>query len=150
MSLALTTITGNIAAISVTGVVMCDIDDIPTTADLERSPHFYPEPNGFVQTLSVERDSFGSPTTARKTVRYTLLYSFAYAPAGAGRNLAEQYAGAADKAYEVLDALIANDNLTGAIDMVPAVSGGFGALQSPDGSMFIGCHISIDIVEFVN
>ena len=41
MSLALTTITSSIKAISVTGVVMCDIDGIPTTADLERSPHFY-------------------------------------------------------------------------------------------------------------
>ena len=33
MSLALTTITSSIKAISVTGVVMCDIDGIPTGKD---------------------------------------------------------------------------------------------------------------------
>lgn len=150
MALAITTVTNSIAALSVAGVRICDLDEIPTTADLDRTPTLYPEPVGFVQSLVVERDSTCVAALAKKHATYVLRYTFAYQRAGQARDLATQYAGVADKAADVLDAIIANDALTGAIDVTPAIVGGFGVVFAPDGSAYIGCIINLTVMEFIN
>lgn len=150
MALAVLTVTNSIAALSVSGVRICDVDEIPTTADLDRGPTLYPEPVGFVQSLIVERDSTCVASLAKKHATYVLRYTFAYHRDGMTRDLPTLYAGAVDKAADVLDALIANDTITGAINITPSISGGFGPVASPDGNLFIGCIINIEVLEFIN
>ena len=150
MALTLETVTNSIAALVVTGVKMCDIDEIPSPADMDRTPHFYPEPGGFVNSLTVTRDSFGAPSCADKHVTYTLRYVFAYQPSGSERALKDQYPLMVGLALDILDALIANDDLTGAIDMTPSGAGGWGLVMAPDGRYFCGCIINLTVMEFIN
>lgn len=150
MSLSIETVTNSIASLSVSGLKICDLDEIPSSADLQRSPMLYPSPNQFIAMLGVERDSFGSPAMARKTVEYTLRYVFTYAPIGTERSLKSAYPGMVSMALDILDAIIANDDLTGAIDITPSITGGFGAIRAPDDVMYYGCMIDLRVVEYVN
>ena len=150
MSLSLVTVADSISKVSVSGVRICDLDEIPTAADLARTPTLFPEPVGFVQGLQVERDSYGTGTNAKKHTTYQLRYTFAYQPAGNERGLSAQYPTMVDLAADILDAFIADDDLTGVIDIVPAIIGGFGVVFGPDGTTYIGCTFEFTCFEFIN
>lgn len=148
MALAVVTIANSIAALSVSGVTLKDLDEIPQAVLPRDCPMIYPKPDGFLSGLVIEIDSFGS-TSAKKTVRYNLSYMFLYCPVGTGRGLFDVYAGMVAKALAFLDALIANDALTGAIDIQPAGVLQFGPVPDPAGNLFHGCQVDLAVQEFI-
>lgn len=150
MALSFITITNSIAALSVSGVTIKDIDEIPE-AVLERDcPILYPEPAGFITDFIMVRDSFGPGTSAKITVSYNMTYTFLYSAVGSGRGLFDVYDDMVTKMGLILDAIIANDNLTGAIDFTPDEAFNFGPTADPAGSVFHGAQLVFGIVEFVN
>jgi len=147
MAIALTTITNSIAALSISGVTILDIDQIPAEGTRAGLPVLYPEPGGFITNFVMVRDSFGGGSSAKMTLEYDLTYTFLHTVMGSDRAMAP-YDDMVDKAMEILDAIIALDELTGVIDIVPNSPLEFGKAADPSGNMFFGCKFVFHIKEF--
>ena len=151
MAIALRSIVTNIAAISVTGLTIYDLDDLKDALDVSACPVLYPDPVNFVTNLRVEMNSFEITGGAKKTIYYTLTYIFAYAPAGSGRGLFDKYPGMVDLAADILDALqAARTTISGSLLFDINTIAGFGPVADPAGNIFHGCQFLLDCQEFIN
>jgi len=150
MALAFATITDSIAGISVSGVTIKDIDEIPESVLVRDCPIMYPEPDGFISGLTYTRDSTGPGSTALATVTYNMTYAFLYTPVGAGRGLFDIYDDMLTKVGLIIDAIIISDGITGVVDLTIGDAIQFGAVPDPAGNMFIGTRLIFAIMEFVN
>lgn len=149
MALALATVTDSIAGLSVTGLTIKDLDEIPAAAD-PRQATLIPLPN-FVTAFSMERDSFGGGSTAKMTVNYTLNYRLLFTQPGKGRaGTIENYDNMVALVVAFWDAVIAIDELAGAVDIVPGGISNMGLVNDPADNAFIGCDVAVICTEFVN
>ena len=149
MALATATIANSIAGLSVSGVTIKDIDEIPTAVD-PRQPTILPLPD-YMTDFDVERDSFGGGSTAKMTVSYTLNYRLCYKPVGSGRgNTIEYYDNLIAACTAFLDAVLAIETLSGLIDILPVGITNLGIVNDPADNSFYGCDIALRVMEFVN
>jgi len=148
MALSAATVATSIAALSVSGLTIKDLDAIPQEVTARDCPVLYPDPTRFMTDLVIEVDSFGSASAA-KTIRYTLNYVLAYRIVGEERGLYKIYQGFVQKACLFIDAMLANDALSGCIDST-TIGLTLGVVQDPSGKSFHGCLIPIRIMEFYN
>lgn len=149
MALAAVTVATNIAGLTVTGVTMKALNAIPEGVDARDCPIIYPKPDGFMSDLQVDIDTFGS-TSAKKTAWYTLNYMYLYAPLASGRGLFDLYEDMVTKAMAFFDAIIANDAITGCVDIQPVSISNWGPVADPAGVSFHGCQIALRVQEFIN
>lgn len=155
MTLQIVKLVDKISQLEVSGVRIRDMDELQAPVNQRDCPILTPEPLNFVSNLVVTRDSTGIPSIAKKTVNYTLQYTFLYQPVGAGREL-ERYGDMVEKAYAIIDAIIEADNLTSGtdydevVDITPAAIVEFGPVPDPQGNQYIGCRLQFVITEFVN
>lgn len=149
MSLSAVTIANSIAGITVSGVTMRDLDEIPQGALARDCPMVYPKPDGFLSGLSVNRDSFGA-AAAKMTANYTLTYVFLHSPVGSGRGLFDIYEDMVTKGLSVIDAILATATLAGAVDVQIGDMLDFGPVNDPAGNTFHGCLIALNCSEFIN
>lgn len=145
MALSATTIATSIAALSVSGLAIKDLDKIPTKAGVRAFPMVYPNPDGFMTNLVVTRQSFD---TAKKDVTYTLNYVYLFKAVKSGRSLFDVYQELVTGVLAFIDAIIANDTLTGAIDITPQDVVAFGLVFDPSGEPFFGAELAFAILEF--
>lgn len=145
MGLSADTIAASIAALSITGVTIKDLDEIPQVGDT-RVAVLMPDPGNFLTDLVVTRESFGA--SGYKNASYTLNYVYLHAPVGQGRSLRDVYPGLVTNVLAILDALITSDALSGCIDQFPdAVS--VSIVTDPAGTQFYGCPLALRVLEFV-
>lgn len=149
MAMEITTIADSISALSVSGVKICDLDEIPDAVDF-RQPTIFPLAYNFVTDLALTRDSYGGGSTAKMTIEYNLNYRLCFAPVEEGRGLFGVYKNMVTAAYRFLDAVIAIDTLEGLEDIYPADTVAFGYVQDMAGNPFHGCDFVIHILEFIN
>ena len=147
MALAIATVVDNISKLSVSGLVIKDMDEIPGSVDA-RQPTLIPLPD-FLTDYAMERDSFGGGSTAKMTVNYTLNYRLCYAPVGAGRPL-EWFDNMVSMVGLIMDAVMAVDTLGGTVDIVPAGVRNMGIVNDPGDAGFYGCDLAFKVEEFVN
>ena len=148
MAQQIAAVSNSIAALSVAGVTLKDVDEIPASID-KRAPTILPLPD-YVTNFEVERDSFGGGGALR-TVSYILNYRLCYKPVGQGRTKTiEYYDVMIDKVALFFDAVMAIDTLTGAVDIEPAGVTNMGIVNDPAENEFIGCDLAVRITEFVN
>ena len=151
MALQIATVADSISKLSVAGATLKDIDELPKKGTVRNTPVIIPKPNGFLSNFKPERDSFGPGTTAKITVTYTLTYRLLHSEIGTGRTgIFSTYAAMVAITSLFLDAIIANDTVTGAVDLEAADVTEFGPVADPMGKMFHGCDIAINIMEYVN
>lgn len=148
MALALTTITNSIAALSVSGVTIKDVDEIPNEVLDRECPMVIPKPDGFVSNFKPERVTLGSGSGAKWNVNYNLTYRLLYAKVGTGRGLFDLYSGFAVKAMLFVDAVMDNDALTGTVDITLDNISDFGPVVDPAGITFHGCDFTFSVLEF--
>lgn len=149
MAISTVTVADSISKLSVSGVTIKDLDEIPNGVLSRDCPLILPAPD-FIQVAEVERDTFGSGSGAKWTFSYALNYRLFYKPVGTERNIGVIYPELVTKSMLFVDAVIANDDLTGATDTNFGSVSGFGIVPDPDDSLFWGCDIQINITEFVN
>jgi len=150
MSLAIETIATNISDIDIDGVEVRDLDSIPDSFTSRDCPVLCPEPINFVTDFVVERNSYGTPSQSKKTARYTLNYTFLYMPVGATRFGLDRYGDMVAKAFAILDAIIATDDLGSTVEFMPQDTLNFGVVLDATGNSFQGCRILVRIMEFIN
>jgi len=149
MAIAAVTAADSISKLSVSGVTIKDLDEIPNGILSRDCPVILPAPN-FLEVASIERDNLGSGTAAMWTFSYTLNYRLFYKQAGTERNIGSIYPTLIAKAMLFVDAIVANDNLTGVLDAEFGGISGLGIVPDPSDKNFWGCDIQINIKEFIN
>ena len=148
MAIAFTTVSNSIAALSVSGLVIKDIDEVPGAVD-PRQPTMMPLPD-FMTGFEVIRDSYGAGV-AKMTATYQLNYRLCYAPIGDGRTVTqEQQSGLVAMVGLVLDAILAISTFTGGVDIVPLAVVNMGIVADPSDRIYWGCDFAFMVTEFVN
>ena len=148
--MAIATITNSIAAVSVSGLTIKDIDEIPQSANNRDCPLLVPDPDNFVTGFNANPDTFGAGSNRKWTVGYTLNYLLLYAVVGSGRTtVLEKYSGMVSMAFAFYDALFAVSDLTGSVDFEPGSVNRFDIVTLA-GASFHSCGVSLNVKEFVN
>ena len=145
MSIALTTIADSISKISVSGLTIKDLDQIPQQITSRDCPMLIPDADNFV-SFSMQPDTLNKSC---HTIDYGLHYILVYAAVGAGRTtVLDNYSGMITKATAVIDAILALSALTGAVDWYASFNTPF--VLEWGNTSYHACRITIDATEFVN
>ena len=140
-----TTVTNSIAALSISGVTVKDVDEI-TSSRMGQGAILAPRPDGFVTDISFTPDEM---TKQKLTLKYTLNYVYYHCPIGSTLNFAD-YSNLIGKLALILAAMIEDHTLTGAVDTEAPSVGDIGPVLDPAGNAFHGCTISLTISQFIN
>ena len=146
VSSAFATIANSIAGLTISGVTIKDIDEIPQSAKL-LTPLLIPQPDNWITDFQCEFQSFGSNGAAAMDFTYSLNYIYLHCPIGAGVATYDIYAGLITKLSAILVAIASNDALTGLVDLKPRI-GQIGVIQDPSGNEFWGVMFSLPVLEF--
>ena len=141
------TVADSISNLSISGITIKDIDTIPDSASM-LCPLLIPQPNGFVTDVKVESLTYGSGGTANMNTSYTLNYVYLHCEAGSGINAYAPYAGIITKLELIIESILTNDNVTGAVDMKLGNIGNIGVIQDPSGNQFWGLMFSLRVLEY--
>jgi len=148
MTLSISTVTNSIAALTVTGVTIKDLDEIPSRVDASDCPILYPEPLNFVTNIVVEPQAFGHAGSGPFDVDYDLTYAYLHAKVGVGGELLDHYKSMVDNVCLIIDKIIISDAVTGAVELTMNGSANFVAIPDPAGNIFHGCHLVFHVKEF--
>ena len=138
-----TTVTNSIAALSITGVIVKDSDEIPSSIGLN-SAILCPRPDNFITGFSARRDELSGQYL---TVRYTLNYQYFHC--AIGQSLFADFAPMLDKLALIAKAFSADDTLSGALDNGLPSFGRLGPMMDASGNKYHGCEVSIPITQFL-
>ena len=149
MTLRIATVADSISKLSVSGLTICDIDQIKAQAD-KRGSWLFPL-GGFLSSPVHTRDSFGG-SSAKMTLSYTFNYRLLYKPVGTGRTMTlEQIAGLVAMVGLIWDAILAIDTITGCEDItIESLDSADGSVEDPSGNLWWGYDMGFRITEFVN
>jgi hypothetical protein len=149
MGLQIATVAASIAGLTIAGVVIKDLDEIPSEVG-KRDTVLAPLPE-YVTDPTMERDSFGGGSTAKMTVEYTLNYRFFLMPVGGTRNSTLEWMVAlVDKVALIWDAVLEIDDFSGCVDIVPMSIANMGYVLDATDNTYYGCDLSFRVTEFVN
>ena len=145
----LNTVTASIAALSISGVKIRNIDSVPESAAM-LCPVLFPRPNEFVTDIEFTRESQGGGGTALMNFSYTLNYVYCHAPIGSGLGgLFSVYSALITKIILILEKMFASDNLSGAIDLQVISVSNVGPVADPAGNQYHGVEIGLRVLEFI-
>jgi len=148
ITIGFSTVANSIAALSISGVKVLDIDEITTSGSMI-CPVLFPQPDNFVTNMAVERMSVGSGGTALMNMTYNLNYVYLHAEVGSGLSAFEIYTGLITNLALIIKTLLQNDNITGAVDMEVNDIGELGVITDPAGNNYFGVLFSLSILEFI-
>lgn len=144
ISCSLATVADSISKLSISGITIRDIDALATSW-LALPNVLYPRPDGFVSNISVTATDMAR---GGYELRYTLTYRYLFTQLGNDAVLFAGYATFMANLVLIINSIITNHNLTGAIDLtLGGVS--VGPLQDPAGNMYHGADIQINVLEFL-
>lgn len=140
------TVTNSIAALSITGVTICDADQIPEALGLEYAV-LAPIPDDFITDLEITRSELSGQ---KLDVRYNLHYRYYHCAIGGG----------VGGIFSVIPAMITNlaaivkafsldDSLAGAMDNGFPTIGHIGPVADAAGNQYHGCDLTIHILQFL-
>ena len=150
MALNIANIPNEIAKMSVSGVTIKDIDQIPEFVTGRNCPILFPRPEEFLTGITFTPDSYGVGSSRKWSVRYTLNYIYLHAPVGSMRGLANVYSGFYTKIGLILDAIIAYQTVTEAIDIAPQNAFNITVIEDGKGNQFYGAFMAFNVLEYVN
>ena len=144
----LATVANSIAAISISGITSKSIDAIPDSARL-LCPLLIPNPTRWISDISTTRATTGGAGSALMDMSYTLNYIYLHCEAQSGMSNFSAYAGCINNFVNILEAILANDNISGAVDMVVNGVERVDNITDPAGNEFLGVMFSLRITEQV-
>ena len=152
MSFSSTAIATGIANLSISGVTVKDITDIPESVEDRSCPILFPSPDGWMTGGNGEpadgSTTFGTPTTRLWTFNRGYRYIYLHAALGTGRSIKDFYSAMSTKADAVITAITALD--VSDVDIMNVSIGEFGVLTDPAGKSFFGFTVDITMRERLN
>lgn len=147
MSLKIATVWDAISAVSVTSLTIKDINQVTEAFEI-RGAVLYPDIQNPININVPKRQSFGTGSSVKRDVTYTMNYRLLYAPVGSERGIKEIYSGMFVMVANLFDAVVNADPLTGTIDIMPRISSSSTTVLDPAGNKFYGIDISFDVLEY--
>ena len=147
MSLAITTVSTAIAGLTVAGVTICDLDNVPPTA-LRLTPVLFPSPENPLSDIIATRESYGGGSSMLANVEYDLNYIFLYCEIGSGRTGLDWLEDRMLKVQAIYDEILEIDVIGGAVDVWPTGNVQFVTLADPAGNNYLGCAMTFHVIEF--
>ena len=141
------TVADSISGLSISGVTIKDIDQIPETARM-LTPLLIPQPANFVTDVSVTFQTYGSNGGAKINTNYNLNYVFLFCEVSSGMGAFAAFSGLISKLSSILVAINSNDAITGAVDVKISSIGNIGVITDPAGVEFWGFEFSLKILEY--
>lgn len=149
VSVSLATVADSIAGLSISGVNVRDIDKIPDNASM-LTPLLIPQPNGFVTDIAPTFESFGSNAAQKMNLAYTLNYVFLHSQVGSGISAYSAYADLIADFVTIVNAVMSNDRISGAVDIRLQSIGNIGVINDPADNEYWGIQFSFRVLEYVN
>jgi len=147
MTLAITTVCTSIAALSVSGVKICDLDDIPPSGT-RLTPILFPDPANPLSNFTPEIESFGGGSSRLLDVDYDLNYVYIHCEVGAGRTGLDYLEGCVNSIQAIYDAILSIDVFTGGVDIIPTSNIQIITMADPSGKNYLGCALTFHVKEF--
>jgi len=142
------TVWDSIAALSVSGLVIRDIDQVTEVWEV-RTPILMPDVTAPLELSAPTRRSFGQVSNgAKKDVSYTLNYIFTFAPVGSTRGIKDVISSMFAMLALIYNALTESDALTGSVNINPRITSSGVIVQDPSGNDFYGLRLAFDVEEF--
>ena len=148
VSVDFSTVASAVAGLSVPGVTMRDINQI-SSSYLTKPALLSPRPERYITDVSIVADTFGSGSIRSMTLRYKLNYVYYHCQIGSALDFAE-YQDMINNVANIVEVLITNDNLAGATDNIPPTISDISAVSDPAGNLYLGCIITLSIVQYIN
>ncbi len=142
------TVATSISALSISGVKIKDTDKIPEEVSSRLCPILFPDPDEFVTNFRIEPQSLGAGIIRKIDVLYTLNYVYLHTPIGSDRYIAKHISAMINKYALIMNTIIANDAITGSVDIMPKAPGQFGRQLDASGNLFWGFMLQLDVLEF--
>ncbi len=138
-----------VAGLTITGLTIKDIDEIPFTVTDRDCPVMFPAPAGGVQATQAEMMTFGGATERYWEVTRQFRWNYLHAPLGADRYGVFAYHPAmAAKSDAIIEALCELD--VAGVDIMTVDLTDFGPVPAPDGTMFHGFGLTMTVREKIN
>jgi hypothetical protein len=140
------TVTHSIASLSISGVTVKDIHEIPDMVGLGAGV-LSPRPDNFVTGFSVTPAEVSSQNL---DVRYTLNYVYFHCKIQGGLGgLFSVYSGLITAIAAIVKAFANDAKLSGSIDGGLPVINRIGPIMDASGNSYHGCEVSISILQFL-
>ena len=147
MTLAISTVCSSIAALTVAGVTIKDLGDIPPSGE-RVTPILFPDPSNPISNIECVPESYGGGSSRLMDVDYDLNYVFIYCKMGAGRTGLDYLEACMLKIQAIYDEVLEIDIITGAVDVLPTSSINLVTMTDPAGNNYMGCSMTFHVKEF--
>ena len=147
MTLAITTVCESIAALTITGVKIRDLSNVPPSA-MRLTPILFPDPANPISNFVVERMSYGGGSSYLLDADYDLNYIFLYCESGSGRTGLDYLEDRMLKVQAIYDAILLIDTFEGGVDISPTSNVQFTSMTDPGGKEYLGCVMTFHVKEF--
>ena len=146
MTLAISTVCTSIAALTIAGLHIYDLDNIPPSGT-RLLPILFPDPASPISNFTSIRESFGGGSSALMNVEYDLNYMFVYCEIGAMRTGLDALEDCVLMIQAIEDAIISIDTIVGAVDITP-LPFTVNVVDDPSGKHYMGCAMTFHVIEF--
>lgn len=147
MALAITTVCHSIASLSVSGVTIKDLGDVPPSGE-RVTPVLFPNPENPISNIECVSESYGGGSSRLMDVDYDLNYIYIHTKMGAGRTGLDYLEGCVTKIQAILDEVLEIDTFTGGVDVLPNTSINITVMSDPAGNNYLGCALTFHVKEF--
>lgn len=151
MALNAAAISAAIASLTVSGVTIKDVDEIPQSVLDRDCPILFPIPGAWLDggdAVSEDESTFGPAGSRYWETHTTLRYVYLRTQIGTGRSINEHYAGAVTDIEAIITAVTAVDVDT--MDLESITHNPIGTVPDPTGKKFVGCNFSFRFRQRIN
>jgi len=150
MPLAAGTIATAIAALTISGVVVKNITEIPDAVDLRNGPQLLPGPTWISGGIGSSEDSEGPATFGPGMWVFQRVFNYRYfhAAVGVGRGLQDHYSAMTTNLDAIFTAFVTLDVAN--VDVMELSNSEFGAVLDPANNQFYGFDIAVALKERIN
>jgi len=140
------TLDSAIAALTITGLTIKSLSNIPQEVFDRDCPLLFPSPSNWLGQGAATPGNFDNVIAGRVQYEHNLTYVLAYAQLSTGRGISDFYNGMATLVYTLVSKLIRIDLVAMSIKKVSVTS--FGQLTDPAGK-FYGCGLTVTAQEYI-
>lgn len=141
------TTANSIAAVSVSGVTVRDVDEIPQSAQMI-TPILFPQPEAWLSDVVQGPKAISVADGGQSDFTYVLHYVFLLCEAGSGIEQTDPYNDLVSKLKTIITTILDNDTLAASVEISLNNMDGIGIVQDPSGRDFWGALLSFKVQEY--
>jgi len=147
-SISLAAVANSIAALSISGVTMKDVDELASSWKMQANI-LYPKPDNWITGAKFTADSFGSNSAEAARFSCNMTYRFLGTAVGTMASFTTAYSNVITKMVLIINAITSTDIFTGAHDFRFVSASNIGPLSDPAGNIFHGVDLTFWYEEFI-